>query len=305
MSDNPRKIHFISFADGTGSMISAGTRLLKQSKDTGIFESSDVYNKKDLIALGQIDESISSLMNLENHGFGFFIWKPFLIKTVLESNLKEGDVLVYTDSGTEMVNNRIAKRRFLRMVKKLDNQSVLAFRTNYPEENWTKKICLDLLNKENEKHTPQIEATTILLRKCDVSLSFVREWCNIAALDNGKFIDLTLTEESKNFIEHREDQSIFSVLYKNHGFESLRLAMPAFYDNPKRVSFLQRWAYGTVLLWPIRNRTGNSLVGERQNSLVLSALGSPLIYIVKPIYRIRRFIKGVKWYIRSKVWKKE
>jgi hypothetical protein len=303
MSDKSKKLHFISFADGTNPIISAGARLLKQSKDTGIFASAEVFNKKDLMVLNQIDESISAMMKLENHGFGFFIWKPLLIKTVLESNLKEGDVLVYTDSGTEIVNNIIAKKRFLRMIKKLDDQPVLAFRTNYPEANWTKRICLDLLNKENDKRTPQIEATTILLRKCDVSMSFVRAWCNIATLDNGKFIDLTLTDESKNFIEHREDQSIFSVLYKNEGFESLKLAMPAFYDNPKRISFLQRWAYGTLLLWPIRNRTGYSLVGKRQNSLTLSALGYPLIYVVKPIYKFRRFIKGVKWYIRSKVWK--
>jgi len=302
MSIKTRKLYFISFADGSDPMISAGARLLKQSKETAIFASSEVYNKNDLIKLSQIDESISGLINGENQGFGFFIWKPILIKSVLEDNLKEGDVLVYTDSGTEIVGNGIAKSRFLKMIKKLDNQPVLAFRTNHPEDNWTKKICLDLLEHKHDKLTPQIEATTILLRKCDLSLSFVTEWCKIATVDNGKYINSTLTKESTNFIEHRWDQSIFSVLYKNVGFESLRLAIPAFYDNPKRISFLQRWAYGTFLFWPIRNRTGNSLVGERQKSLILSALGYPLIYFVWPVYKIKRFIKGVIWYVRSKVW---
>ena len=303
MSNNLKKIFFISFADGTEQIISAGRRAEKQAREAKIFSDVRIFDKVDLINLSEIDESISTMMQTNTHGFGFFVWKPILIETVLKEYLKEGDVLVYTDSGTEMVNNKIAKSRFLRMLKKLDNQPVLAFRTNYPEENWTKKICLDLLNKKTDRYTSQIEATTILFRKCDLSISFLREWCNIATLDNGKFIDLTLTEESKNFIEHREDQSIFSVLYKNEGFESLKLAMPAFYDNPKRISFLQRWAYGTFFLWPIRNRSGNSLVGTRQKSLILSALGYPLIYVVWPIYKVRRFIKGAKWYIRSKAWK--
>lgn len=301
MSIKTRKLYFISFADGSSPMISAGARLLKQSKETAIFANSEVYNKEDLINLSQIDESISELINKDNHGFGFFIWKPILIKSILEGKLKEGDFLVYTDSGTEIVGNKIAKSRFLKMIKKLDNQPVLAFRTNHPEDNWTKKICLDLLKHKHDKITPQIEATTILLRKCDLSLSFVREWCKIATVDSGKYINSTLTKESANFIEHRWDQSIFSVLYKNEGFKSLRLAMPAFNDNPKRISFLQRWAYGTFLIWPIRNRTGHSLVGDRQKSLLLSALGYPLIYVVSPIYRSRRFIKGVNWYVRSKI----
>jgi hypothetical protein len=212
--------------------------------------------------------------------------------------------LVYTDSGTELVNNKIATKRFLRTLDYLKTQPVLAFRTNYPERNWTKRICLELLRNESDRETPQIEATSIFVRRNELSLAFVKNWENLSTKENGKYINQETSGESIHFIEHREDQSIFSVLYKNEGFKPLRLAMPAFYDNPKRISFLQRWAYGTFLIWPIRNRTGNSLVGKKQKSLLLSALGYPLIYVVWPMYKTRRFIKGFNWYVRSRIWRK-
>lgn len=83
---------------------------------------------------------------------------------------------------------------------------------------WTKG---DLLNRLRVRDNPeitatqQIGATTFFVRKCDVAMDFMSEWIRIFSDDFSMIDDRpSIAPNMDGFIEHRHDQSIYSILGK-------------------------------------------------------------------------------------------
>ena len=149
-------------------------------------------------------------------GAGYWIWKPYIILESLKK-IKEDDVLIYLDSGTEIIDNI---KPLVEIAKK---QSPLLFYNNgHKNSTWTKRDCFYFMNCEDDLfyNGNQVAACYMFLTKNSFTLSFIAEWLNFVTdekiiSDNPNVCGL---QNFSNFRDHRHDQSVLSLLAtKYHG----------------------------------------------------------------------------------------
>lgn len=152
-------------------------------------------------------------------GAGLFLWKPYFISRTLE-NANEGEYVFYVDSGFFITGT------IDRLIKELDKsgQDIMAFSTYYPEEQWTKRRLFENMGCSGPDYskTNQFMATMSLIRNSQASRSFFSELVELS-MDCENISDASDDEANPaNFIEHRYDQSIFSLLCKKRGLTAFR-----------------------------------------------------------------------------------
>jgi hypothetical protein len=204
------KIH-ISFAHG---------RYLKSQENC---QMTAVQNAKfdDSIKYG-ISDIESSFFQKNNYilscarGAGYWLWKPYLILKTL-NNLSENDILVYSDSGISFVKSFFEE---LLPVEQPEDNGIISTGKCGKNSSFTKRDAFVLMNCDNLEYTSssQITASLIYIRKKKNTISFVEEWLNFCQ-DPRVITDLPNTRGLPNypdFVDHRHDQSIFSLLCKKH-----------------------------------------------------------------------------------------
>ena len=146
----------------------------------------------------------------EKRGAGLWLWKPYVVLKALEL-AEEGDYIFYCDSGSF----------FCGKIKKIiQNMKEDVWVSDIPliEKQWTKPRVFETLQAASDeiKESNQIQGGFICVRKTTQSVELVREWLNCCCQPK-----LLLPEESKKgeFIEHREDQSLLSVLCKKRNIK--------------------------------------------------------------------------------------
>jgi hypothetical protein len=165
-----------------------------------------------------LSENYKILSN--SRGAGYWLWKPYIILEHLKC-LNDGDFMFYCDSGAMIVSN-ISNLINVFYNKK---QDIMPFNiADQTEIKWTKRDLLKYLDVDYPEYinTPQINAAFQLIRKSELSIEFYRRYLNCAKIEK---LITDYPSESVNhpdFIEHRHDQSIFSLLCKKYGFECFR-----------------------------------------------------------------------------------
>lgn len=178
---------------------------------------------------GRFDESylltdfdIDKIFASQNHhilsrkkGGGLWLWKPYSIyTTLLRTDIADGDIIFYSDSGSVFLRN---VDLILDSILKVD-QDVYAFELPLIEKQWTKwSLFKDMqCDSSSFKDSNQVNSSFQIVRKSKDSITFYRELLN--ACCNIEYIDAD-TLNSEEVIEHRYDQSIFSLSYKKAGFK--------------------------------------------------------------------------------------
>ena len=166
-------------------------------------------------------------------GFGYWVWKPEIIYQQLVSS-SHNDIIMYVDVGCHL-NSRGRSRLcdYIEMAT-LSPTGIVAFQTirpdaanssieydgrrllDYPIIEWTKADLLDYFGIDDIsllESTQTFGAGILLLRKCSTSVSFVKEWLEVAR-NSISLIDDTPSklQNHPSFKEHRHDQSVFSLL---------------------------------------------------------------------------------------------
>lgn len=151
-------------------------------------------------------------------GGGYWIWKPYLIKKMLNS-IDDDDILIYCDAGCEL--NFSGEKRFFEYIDilKSDQTGSLAFELPHKEIEYTKKEVFNHFKVSEEiRATNQLVASAILLRKCNHTLLLVEKWFETLVENPTLFTDeKDLEIQDHQFIDHRHDQSIFSLIRKIYG----------------------------------------------------------------------------------------
>jgi len=150
-----------------------------------------------------------------NKGFGNYFWKPYLINKALKK-INEGDYLFYADSGS------IFLKSILPLIEHLEknNKKILSFSLPLIEKQWTKRDSFFLMECDDPKYTDtcQILSGFILIKKCYESENFINQFLTYS-MDERVLSDaenvMGLPNHSE-FIAHRHDQSIFSLLCKKN-----------------------------------------------------------------------------------------
>lgn len=159
-------------------------------------------------------------------GYGYFIWKPFIVKDTLEK-MDESEILLYIDGRTGFVNkknifnfqNKILKISWLNKFIKNKNYDCAFWQMEKNiEKIWTtgdlfKKFNIKL--ESNEANDSQFSATFFCIRKNEKTIQFIDSWYQFL-LNNYEICRDNISKEinSFDFIENRYDQSVLSLLLK-------------------------------------------------------------------------------------------
>ncbi|MCE7622166.1 hypothetical protein LGV68_18780 [Vibrio sp. LQ2] len=208
-----RRIHYITYGD----------EKYKKQMDFAVLSARFLNQFESITAFGPDDIDIEfvkknhSIMSSKRGG-GYWLWKPYLVQKKLK-NIKYGDYIVYSDAGLFFLKN------INTILDSIDSkkQDVIAFELPLIEKQWTKP---DLFSIENARfsslrNTNQIMASVFIIKKSNKSIAFVDDWLNLCC--NESYIsDSESCEKYDHFIDHRHDQSLFSLLYKSYGFSAFR-----------------------------------------------------------------------------------
>ena len=162
---------------------------------------------------------------LHKKGYGYCIWKPYLILKELMT-LKEGEVLLYIDSTDfpvpvffDIVVDYFKDPR--------ENREYLFLNRGFKHGDWTKRDTFVLMNCDTEEfhNHVQLEAGIVGLKKTKFTIKLVEEWLHHCS-------DSRILTEAPNvcglpnlpsFQEHRYDQSVLTNLVVREKLPSYRL----------------------------------------------------------------------------------
>lgn len=214
--DQGQQIWALSFGGGSTNFHEAVDRIHKELTDISVFDEIFTYKESVLKNDSSFWEEHGKFIENNSRGYGYWLWKPYLILKTME-RMKEGDVLVYVDSGCEVVHDPMSQEN----VRKMKDQckTILYTTTGEAEKKYTKMDVLNKLGGANEMNAEQKQATLILFKKTKITQDFIKDWyknaCNYFQLDDSS----SYLENDITFVEHRHDQSIFSLLIKSDKFK--------------------------------------------------------------------------------------
>lgn len=163
--------------------------------------------------------------------FGFAIWKPRIIGFHLET-LPAGWGLIYLDAGCVLNSTAAARERLVEYQRRSEDHGVWATCLDRPqwnseeflEKSWTKEdLLLQVGASEEVRESPQWQSGMMLLTPTAEVRGLVYEWEQLSVMSDYHFStdSPSVRANGSTFVEHRHDQSIFSVLAKSKGFRAV------------------------------------------------------------------------------------
>jgi hypothetical protein len=158
-------------------------------------------------------------------GCGYWSWKPQVVRETL-ALMADGEVLVYADAGSSLHPENCGRFWQYVALAAAHPDKVLSFemaRGRSPaEHSWSKAdagAALGLLPGSPHWASPQLHATYFFLVNCPSSRDLVAAWAEAATAQEYHLVDDSpgATPEPPGFVEHRHDQSLFSLLRKQRG----------------------------------------------------------------------------------------
>ena len=200
--------YLINYADG------AFEESRRKNSISGLkvgFDSVIQYSSKDIDSL--FFEKNKEILT-QKRGAGYWLWKPYIIFQTLK-NVKEGDVVFYSDSGAEFI------KPMEPLLKLIQEKEVVGFKMsgNHKEGQYTRKAVIEKLglNPTEVAQTNQDMASFMGVKKTSHTERkdhVIGTWLNYCQ-DPALIMDKPFSpNEFEGFIDHRHDQSLWSLVSK-------------------------------------------------------------------------------------------
>jgi hypothetical protein len=200
--------HLITFADPAYEY-----RRYETNNKVNFFDAVKGYTPDDISQ--EFKEANSDIWN-QTRGYGYWMWKPYIILDYLNNYAKENDVVVYCDAGDFFWKDVLDQ--FCDDVS--DEKPITAIKSrHWTQAEYTKMDCMVMMGCEGEKYlTSQIYASLIAIKNNSISRKFIEEWLeyckDINILTDAP--NISGKENFPEFIDHRHDQSIFTNLMNKY-----------------------------------------------------------------------------------------
>jgi hypothetical protein len=249
------KIHLLVFADdhlcklGINNYTNMAHKLIYQAHSLEIFSKIHFYSADRLVSKypeyneKHIEFYKKKFSEKCYKGYGYYLWKPFLIwKTLME--IDEGDVLLYADVGCELhVGGKPRLLEYLQM-QQADVHKNFFFDGLYELKDWTKKDTILFFGAEDLASSRALDVVPGLLLTTSNSHNrfFFKLWydscCEYHLVDDSP----SVAPNETYFKDHRHDQSIFSILVRklcSSATHSLfhEIQFDQFWNNPQYGKF--------------------------------------------------------------------
>jgi len=210
-------------------LIIFGTSNYKNSMDSLIKSSENYFDEHHIFQPEDIDrEFFEKNIDIlkQKRGAGYWLWKPYFIKKVLDSS-NDGDIVCYVDSGNIFLNDP----SFL--YDKLDeNDGIILFDNRDGVQNGEsaknyiscKKDSFVLMGCDSYEYIygKHLNASYQIYRKNNKTINFVNEYLNVC--QNINILTDTPNQHGSNYngyYDHRHDQSVLSLLAIKHNVNPL------------------------------------------------------------------------------------
>jgi hypothetical protein len=213
---NHSKCYFVTFGSGN-QWRPAIKRIRRQAASSRRFGKVFAFSEKDL---GFIYKDISQdFFSINQRGYGLWIWKPYIILNVLKAH-PDCEVLLYLDAGCEINSNSISLKILDEYIDIAKSGNGLGFELPFLERNWTSKYVIEYMSAQKFSYSKQLAGGIFFLKNNLESHNFLNDWINNMLLENNTLLlgNKSRVEENPDFMEHRFDQSIFSILWKKNEF---------------------------------------------------------------------------------------
>ena len=213
------KTYFITFGAGGQNYYEAIERLGQQANKVNVFNDIKLYTDEDLKQDTEFWSKHSTFIENNKRGYGYWIWKPYIIKKTLEQ-MEDGDVLLYLDCGCEI---DYRKQNIFNYYFELVKTECIIGTHICNDREWTKMdliLQLDMLN-DDYLNSEQHQTGALLFLACDKTRFIANEWYKLGNSDYHNIDDTpSINKNIDCFIEHRHDQSTFSLLTKKYNIYS-------------------------------------------------------------------------------------
>lgn len=159
-------------------------------------------------------------------GAGYWIWKPFIILDAM-SRLDDGDIVLYTDAGMKVLSSLSPLFEITKLSK--DNRMLFAeswFYGSHLHSQYTKRDCFVLMGLDAPQYWSErcLSAAFHVWMKTPKNIDFLQQW-------QGYLKDSRIVTYEPNacglpnlpdYIDHRHDQAVLSLLSLKHGRELYR-----------------------------------------------------------------------------------
>jgi hypothetical protein len=157
-------------------------------------------------------------------GAGNWLWKPYFVVKALREELKDDDILFYSDSGAHFTASAAPA---ISLCLAQSEKPILLFTLDprYTNRHLIKRDCFVYMGLDRPPYPDMtaVLASFILCRKTQFTVSFFEEW--LAYAEDPRILgDAPNTCGLPNypeFFEHRYDQAILSLLARKHGIAAV------------------------------------------------------------------------------------
>jgi hypothetical protein len=241
------RIFFVTFGGGDQEYHDAVKRICEQAKAFEIFDEIIGMTDNDLTKDEVFWQRNGDWILKNKRGYGYWIWKYYTIYRIMTTKMNDNDIIMYADSGCEL--NVHGKKRLCEYFEFVKIHGSLAMQLTCLEKTWTKMDLLKKLNGMMYRDTGQVMATVQFYLKNDTNKQFLKDIYEFCISNNYHYLDNSESIEKNDitFVEHRHDQSIFSLWTKSQN---------KFYISDETY-FEHNWNDG--LRYPVlamRNRSG-------------------------------------------------
>lgn len=209
---------FITFGGGSNNYYESVKKITNQANKIGLFDEIVGYTDINLREnYPEFWKKHSKFILKHKRGYGYWIWKSFLIQQKL-NEMEDGDILLYLDSGCDInYHNKHMMEEFFELTNKHE-----MINTNAQKEKiWTKRDLYDIIKIDNNKlNTNQIQGGIIMLKKCSKVIKLINEWVELNSDYHNIDDSPSVKENYQEFREHRHDQSVYSLLCKKYGYDN-------------------------------------------------------------------------------------
>jgi hypothetical protein len=235
------KIHIISYG--------SNRYFVRLSKNI-ISQISSKYNNVNftLYTNADLPEKIVEYSKSEKRGYGYWIWKSYIISKKL-NELNDGDILLYVDGRSSFKGNRISWLD--KFIDNFEYDIALWSMNNTSNKEYTKIETMQYFDLETNQEylkKKQYAAGIILIRNCLVIRSLFNDFYDLSWSNKHLVNDDNNISIHPEFITHRHDQSILNLLlfiYKELKIYDINdetiynqdSILPHFYQHPTKGFF--------------------------------------------------------------------
>lgn len=263
--------YFLTFGAGKFQVVRAASRLANEAKDFNLFKQVYCITSRELKSQHKkFWEENKEFINTNPRGFGYWLWKPYLINYYLQ-RLPPNSVLLYCDAGCHLnLSNNNAINKFITYFALAEKNGFLTSQLysgsfgleDLSEKTWTRKKLIDSFQLPVQQlQSGQIQATFLFVTNNTKNRELIQSWLELCTTnDHELLIDSKDEENYSSFIEHRHDQSVFSLLAKSNNVFSI----------PDETYWAPNWRVDgrNFPIWAMRHKSGVSPAGPQKWDLL-------------------------------------